>query len=129
MEVGQDLRVHGEGLRAGGGKGLDVPVGIRHHQVRFERQLRDSTDRLDRGWTDRQVGDEMPVHDVEVHEIGATPLERRDGVAKRCEVGRQDRGGEAHAHRLTSSAMASPGAIWKPPAGVCRITMPAGIPG
>ena len=41
--------------------------------------------------------------------------------AKRREIGRQDRRREAHAHRLTSSAIASPGATWNPPAGVWRM--------
>ena len=33
------------------------------------------------------------------------------------------------AHRLTSSEIGSPGAIWKPACGFWRRTMPAGTPG
>ena len=50
-------------------------------------------------------------------------------VAERGEVGREDRRRDLHAHRLTSSEIGSPGAIWKPACGLWRRTMPAATPG
>ena len=71
----------------------------------------------------------MAVHDVDVDEIGAAALHLRDGLAKRREVGSEDGRSDLNLHLLTSIEIGSPGAIWNPPCGLCRSTMPAATPG
>ena len=71
----------------------------------------------------------MAVHHVDVNEVGAAALRRRDRLAERGEVGRQDGRGDLHGHRLTSIEIGSPGAISKPACGFWRSTTPAATPG
>ena len=71
----------------------------------------------------------MAVHDVDVNQVGAARFDRGDCVAEPREVGGQDRRRDQHAHRLTSSEIGSPGAIWNPACGLWRMTMPAGNAG
>ena len=74
-------------------------------------------------------GHEVAVHHVDVNQVGAAALDGRDRVAERREIGGEDRRRDLHAHRLTSSEIGSPGAIWKPACGLWRSTMPAATPG
>ena len=111
---------------------LDVEIGVLDHQVDVERQRRHLLDRPNDRWADRDVRDEMSVHDVDVDQVGASALHRRDIAAERREVRRKDGGREFDAgagHRLTSSEIRSTGPTWVPAAGCCRTTVPAGIPG
>ena len=62
----------------------------------------------------------MAVHDVDVNQVGPAALNGRDLRAEDREIGRQDRRRDPHGHRLTSSEIGSPGAIWKPACGFCR---------
>ncbi len=76
-----------------------------------ERHRGDARERADDRRTDRDVRDEMPVHDVDMNEVGAAAFDGRDRRAKGCEVGRQDRRRDLDVHRLTSMEIGSPDAI------------------
>jgi hypothetical protein len=71
----------------------------------------------------------VAVHYVEVHEIGTPSLGGGDLLTEPGEVRGENRGRKPSGHRLTSSEMGSPGAIWNPPGGLWRMTTPAGTPG
>ena len=64
--------------------------GVGHHQVAIERHRGVAVDGRDDRWPDRQVRDEVAVHDVDVEDVGDR-LHARDGVAQRGEVGGEDR--------------------------------------
>ena len=65
------LRMHGDAVAAGLGKGRQVEIGGRNHQMAVERLVGPAADRLDHRRPERDVGDEMPVHHVEVDPVGA----------------------------------------------------------
>jgi len=111
MEVRQHFDMHRDHAGARLGECVEVLVGIHDHQVNIQRNLRDSPNRFHDRRSDGDVRDEMAVHDVDVDQIGAAALGRADRVAKRGKVGCQDRGGDEHAHRLTSREIGSPGPI------------------
>jgi hypothetical protein len=64
--------------------------------------------RFDHQRTDREVRDEVTVHDVDMDQIGATGFGRSDRRPKRREVCGENRRRDSQTHRLTSSEIASP---------------------
>ena len=129
VQMRQHFHVDRDHRGAGVGERLDVAVRLLNHQVHIERDGGDAPKRFHDRRTHRDVRDEVAVHHVDVYEIGAAALGRGDRVAQGREIGRQNRGGDEHAHRLTSMEIGSPGPIWKPACGLCRMTMPAATPG
>src|SRR6185436_6639249 len=79
--------------------------------------------------SNRDVRHEMPVHHINVDQIGAAALDRGHRLSERRKVCRQNRRRNQDAHRLTSSEIGSPGAIWNPACGLWRSTTPAATPG
>ena len=86
---------------------------------------------------DRDVRDEVAIHDVDVDQIGAPALDGRDLAAEIQKVRRQNgwrdlypvcRPDGAIGHWLTSREIESAGPTRKPPAGRCRTTVPGGTP-
>ena len=69
------------------------------------------------GNADGQIWDEPTVHHVDVDEVRPATLDCGNLVGEVREVGRNNGGSDPKIHRLTSSEMASPGAIWKPACG------------
>ena len=51
------------------GEGFDVLLGISNHDVCLQRQLRHLTQRANDHRTDRDVRDEVSVHDVDVNAV------------------------------------------------------------
>ena len=103
MEVRAGLGMDGNDVRAGLGEGVEEGVDGRDHQVDVERLRRVRAKRLHHARADRQVGDEMAVHDVDVDPVGAGRVDRADFLAELREVGGEDRGGDerrGHARRL-----------------------------
>ncbi len=68
-----------------------------HHQVSVEHALGDRSQRSDDHRTDREWGDEVRIHDVDMDDFGIR-LDQLDLVGQVREVCGQDRSGE-HAHR------------------------------
>ena len=71
VEVGRRLPVHRDPRGAGGQVVVEQPVGIGDHQVDVERQPRVPRERRDHRRAEGQVGHEVAVHHVDVHEVGA----------------------------------------------------------
>jgi len=59
--------------------------------VTIERQLRDLAQRLDHRRTDREIRDEMPVHNVHVDDTGAAFARGAHLLAKTGKVSRKNR--------------------------------------
>ena len=57
---------------------LDRRVDVVDHEVHVERLRGDPLDRLDHRRADREVGHEVPVHHVDVDEVGSAVLDERD---------------------------------------------------
>ena len=86
---GMDRQDVGAGLREGGQHGIDR----RDHEVDVERQLGVRPQGPNHVRTDGQIGDEMPVHHVDVDEIGPGGFQRADLLAQDGEIAGENRGG------------------------------------
>jgi len=91
VEVRPRLGMDGDDVRAGFGEGVEKSVDGRNHQMDVKRLLGVRAKRFDHRRADRQVGDEMPVHDVDVHPVGAGFVHRAHFLAKLREVSGKDR--------------------------------------
>ena len=80
----------GDPVRPRLGEGVDVLFGILDHQVDVEGEFRGFPDRGDEPRTDREVGDEMAVHDVDVNPVRPCRFDGRDLFAEPTAVRRQD---------------------------------------
>ena len=90
VEIHSPFLMDQERIRAGVGKGLQVQVGIFNHQMNFERQAADGPKGLDHRWTNRDIGDEMAVHDVDMDPIGARLLGCGHLLSQPRKIGRQN---------------------------------------
>ena len=66
---------------------LEVAIGLGDHQVRLEREPGHPPERADDHRPDRDVRDEMSVHDVHVDAVGARCLDFGDLLAQAREIG------------------------------------------
>ena len=128
------LEVHRETGPAGIEERLQVAIGLADHQVHVERQPGVPPDCLHDHRPHRQIRDEVPVHHVDMNQVGPARFDHRELLTQDPEVGSEDGRRKQHGHRgsdqrLTSSEIASPGAIWNPAWGFWRRTTPAGTPG
>ena len=96
-----DLDVERDRVAAGVEVLVDVAAGLADHQVGVERDLGPRPQRLDRLRAERQVRDEVGVHDVEVDAIRAGTGHAPNGVGEVAEVGVEDARGDARAPGAT----------------------------
>ena len=89
-----DLDVEGDRVAAGLEVLVEEAAGLVDHQVRVERQLGPRSEVLDGLGAERQVRDEVGVHDVEVDPVAARPLDPADGVRQVGQVGIEDARGD-----------------------------------
>src|SRR5215469_3717477 len=92
IQVVVALPVDQKRIGAGLGKVFEKKIGIREHQVSFQRQPSDATERVYDRRPHRQIGNEMSVHDVDVNSVGTGILRLLDLLAQSGEVGGQNRG-------------------------------------
>ena len=74
MQVRGSLVVHGDHVGTGVGVPIDRLVGVRHHQVRIDRNIGGALDGPKDVNAKGQVTGKVAVHDVEVHVVGAGNL-------------------------------------------------------
>ena len=86
MEVPFGFAVDGDGVAPRVGEGVDVSDGVVDHEVRIEESVRVSSDGLDHGRSERYVGDEHPVHNIEVDPVRAGLVCPGDLLAESGEV-------------------------------------------
>ena len=89
------LDVHAAVVGAGLGERLQIVAGVGHHQVAVEVGVGVAADGGHHRRPDRQVGHEVPVHDIHVQPVGLGP-DPVDLGSEGGEVGRQDRRGDAN---------------------------------
>ena len=90
---------------------LDVPFGLDDHEMHVERHCGDSLEGTHHRNPDGQIWDKAAIHHVDVNKICSSTFDCGNLVGEVSEVSRKDGGGDPEAHRLTSSEIASPGAI------------------
>lgn len=87
--------VDGDVVGAGFGEGFDVLVGVGQHQVGVEEEVTVELAEVGHGLrAEAEVGDEVPVHDIEVEPPGPGGGGGLKGVAEGSVVARKDRGGK-----------------------------------
>ena len=111
MQVWQHLDVNREHRRAGFREGLEILVRVRDHEVDVERHVGDALDAPHDGRADREIRDEMAVHDIHMNQVRPAAFGGGDGVGQPGEIGGKDGRRDAWSHRLTSIEIGSPGAI------------------
>ena len=89
--------MEGDTSRASLGIPLCPPIGVVDHEVTVSRYLNVSQQAGHQGQTEREVGHEVVVHDVEMDPLGCTP-EASDFVREVSQVGIQDARRNLHAH-------------------------------
>ena len=90
VKMGRRLHMDRDPVAPGLREGVDVLFGIFDHQVDVEGKFRGFPDRGDEPRADRDVGDEMAVHDVDVNPVRSRGLDGNDLFAETAEVRRQD---------------------------------------
>ena len=97
--------MHGDVIAAGFGKCLEIRIDRRDHQVGVEDFLAVRAHRLDDVGAVGNVGDEMPVHHVEMDPVGAGRIDRAHFSAEIGEIcGKDRRRDTERAHLLASLA-------------------------
>ena len=99
MQVRRGLLVDRDHVGPGAGESLDVEIRPLDHQMDIQEQTAQPVDCLHDQGTDRQVGNEVPVHHVQVEQSRPARLGRGDLVGQATEIGRKDRGGESRGGR------------------------------
>ena len=90
VQVPASFLVHGNPVRARIGKRGNEFIRILDHQVAIERQLRDLTQRLDDGRSDRKVGNEVSIHNVDVDETCTALARDAHLLAESGKISRKD---------------------------------------
>ena len=105
VQVRAGLGVHGDDVGAGRRELLHVTLGLHDHEVAIERLGGDLAQRLHHRRTEGDVGNEAPVHHVEVNPLGACAVHFAHLVSESCEV--RSENGRSDAERLRRAWHAS----------------------
>jgi hypothetical protein len=70
MEVRTGFHVNRQIVCSSLGELGDKGVGVCDHEVDVKRQLGNFSERRHNWWTDGQIRHEMPVHDIDMKEVG-----------------------------------------------------------
>src|SRR5438477_8118073 len=89
--MGAGFCMHGDVIAARFRERFQIWVARRDHQMRVEDLFAVRTDRLDHIWPIGNVGDEMPIHHVEMDPVGAGRIDGADLLAQFGKIRRQDR--------------------------------------
>jgi len=73
---------------------VDEALRLLDHEVTIEDLLGHGSQGRDHGGTDRQVGDEVAVHHIDVDEVRARFVDRSDLLAKAGKIGAENRRGD-----------------------------------
>ena len=90
MHVARRLVVEGHQVGPRLGEAGNVLFGLDNHQMDVEELARGLADGLQHGKSERDVGDEDPVHDVDVDEGGTALLDHANVPSEVHEIGGQD---------------------------------------
>ena len=99
VQVRARFVVNGDAVGTRGGKGVQVPFGLDDHQVELQGQAGLAPQNAHCVDAECEVGDEDPVHDIDVQPLGAAFLEAADLIGEtaeiRCQEARRDPDGIA----------------------------------
>ena len=85
------LGVHGALIGSGFGERFEIGQGIGDHEVRVEKGTGVRADRFYQRRTERDVGDEVPVHDIEMEHLGTGTFYGADVSTQRGKVRTENR--------------------------------------
>src|SRR5215510_4931270 len=97
MQIVVALPMNKKGIGAGLDKFIKEEVWVRDHEMSFELQRRQVSERLHDRRSHRNVGHEMAVHDVDVNAVGSGLSRFVDLRRKMAEVRGENRWCEFHA--------------------------------
>ena len=120
LHMDRRLRMEGEHAHAEVGVLGDVPLRLHHHEVHIEGRVGELPERLDERGPKREVGDEAPIHHIDVQPLRATGQGRFDLFTELSEIGREETGRDSDSHQLFPATMRStrvPLPLRTPPAG------------
>jgi len=86
VKVRAGLGVHGDHVRPGVSKRLNIFLGLDDHEMDVDRLSGRSANRFDDQRADRDVGHETTVHDVDVDPIGSRLVDRLDFSLKTAKI-------------------------------------------
>ena len=92
MDTGFHLHCHQ--IRPGLDEIRDIAVGVRDHQVDVEGQAGRTTDSFHHQGTHGDIGDEVPVHDVDMDPVGTGVFHGLDFLPQPCKIGGENGGGD-----------------------------------
>ena len=98
LHVHGGLGVKGEHVRSGVRVLGDVLLGALHHEVDVQRPVGQPAERPDERSAERQVRDEVPVHDVHVDPLGAALNRLGDLLPEASQIGAEHARRDARAH-------------------------------
>ena len=90
VKMGARLRVHGDHVRPGLRKRLNIFLRFDNHEMGVDGLRRRGTDRLHDQRTNRDVGHETAIHDIDVDPIGARLIDRLDFSLKTAKISGKD---------------------------------------
>ena len=82
------LNVNRYDVGPGLGKGLKIRIAGRDHQMDVEGLPREGPDRLDHRGADRDIGDEVPVHHIDMDPVRTGSLDCAYFIAELGKIGR-----------------------------------------
>ncbi len=94
MQVGTGLHLDVKVIGAGLGEVGNILFRLNDHQVNVEGLFGDGPEGLHHQGTDRDVGNEATVHDIDMNPVGTGFIHGADVLAQACEVGGEDRRGD-----------------------------------
>ena len=95
MRVRSGLGVNGDDIGPCFSKSIEEPVDWRDHEMNVERQRRMWTQRFDYHRADRDVGDEMAIHNIDMNPISPRRFDGAHFLTEAREICAQDRRGDA----------------------------------
>ena len=89
MQVVAGFGVHDEALATRFDIALGHHIGRQHHEVRFKRFFSEMPRRCNYIGPKREVGHELPVHDIPLNEVNASGVQCGNGFTQLGEIHRQ----------------------------------------
>src|SRR5262249_55881692 len=86
MQVYLRFYMNGDHRRSCAGKLPDIPVRVGNHQVAVKRELGDSPRGPHYHRADRDIGHEMPIHNINMDQAGSAALGRPDLLTQASEI-------------------------------------------
>ena len=102
LKVSGRFQVHADHVRPCVNKRFDKLVRVLDHEVSVKGQFGAAADLRHNRGPEGDVGDEMPIHDVEVDNIRPAPVNPGDLLAQTAEVGGEKGGGYLNTVRIES---------------------------